>query len=169
MPYWCVARLEPNREAVARHFLQAGGYEIYFPKVREKRLHGRRRVERVSLLFPRYGFVSITNGWHGARWTIGVAALIMRGDRPAEVADEVIENLRLRERAGVVVLPGQAAAFKPGDRVRVTAGAMCGLEGLVAGMRAHERVAVLLEALGRVELSKDSIERIDVDDSGLMR
>jgi transcriptional antiterminator RfaH len=160
MPYWCVARLEPNREAVARHFLQAGGYEIYFPKVREKRLYGRRRVERVSLLFPCYGFVSVTNGWHSARWTIGVAALIMRGDRPAEVADEVIEGLRLRERAGVVVLPDRAAPFKVGDRVRVTAGAMCGLEGLVAGMRSHERIAVLLQALGRVELPREAVEVI---------
>src|SRR5262249_9769850 len=109
-------------------------------------------------LFPCYGFVSITNGWHGARWTIGVAALIMRGDRPAEVADEVIEGLRLRERAGVVVLPDCAAAFKVGDRVRVTMGAICGLEGLVAEMRGHERVAVLLQALGRITLPQDAVE-----------
>jgi len=85
---------------------------------------------------------------------------IMRGDRPAEVADSVIENLPARERAGVVVLPDRAAAFKVGGRVRVTAGPMRGLEGLVAGLRAHERVGVLLQALGRIELPKDAVEVI---------
>jgi len=160
MPYWCVARLEPNREAVARHFLQAGGYEIYFPKVREKRLHGRRRVERVSLLFPRYGFVSITNGWHGARWTIGVAALIMRGDRPAEVADAVIAEIRARERGGLVELP-KREKFRAGEAVRVTQGAFAGHLALFAGQRPRERVLVLLALLGgqqRVTLPKDYIE-----------
>ena len=159
MPYWCVARLEPNREAVARHFLQAGGYEIYFPKTREKRLYGRRRVERVSLLFPCYGFVSITNGWHGARWTIGVAALIMRGDRPAEVADAVIAEIRARERGGLVELP-RREEFRMGDHVRVTAGALSGQLGLYAGQRPHERVLVLLALLGgqqRVELPRDAV------------
>jgi hypothetical protein len=39
--------------------------------------------------------------------------------------------------------------FRTGDRVRVTHGPLLGLEGLVAGIRASERIEVLLGLLGR--------------------
>jgi hypothetical protein len=47
--------------------------------------------------------------------------------------------------------------------VKVTAGPFTGQLGLYAGMRAHERVLVLLAILGgqvRTELAKDAVERI---------
>jgi transcription antitermination factor NusG len=48
-----------------------------------------------------------------------------------------------------------------GDRVRVTAGPLRGFDGLYAGMRARDRVLVLLAVLGsqrRVILPQDDIE-----------
>jgi len=83
----------------------------------------------------------------------------MNGDGPARLSDRIVEGIRGRERNGAVELP-QRDRLKIGDRVRVTAGAMCGIEGLVAGMRSHERVAVLLQALGRVELPKHAVEMV---------
>jgi hypothetical protein len=44
--------------------------------------------------------------------------------------------------------------------VRITKGLLCGLSGLYAGMRGQERVAVLLSALGKVELAKGDIEAV---------
>jgi hypothetical protein len=32
-PYWCCARLETKREAVAQHFLKLAGYQVYIPRV----------------------------------------------------------------------------------------------------------------------------------------
>jgi hypothetical protein len=46
--------------------------------------------------------------------------------------------------------------------VRITKGLLCGLSGLYAGQRGHERVAVLLSALGRVELAKGDVEAVFV-------
>jgi hypothetical protein len=43
------------------------------------------------------------------------------------------------------------------DRVRITRGIFAGHLALFDGMRAHERVAVLLSLLGRVELPKGDI------------
>ena len=82
--------------------------------------------------------------------------------RPARVGDAVIDNIRSRERGGLVELP-KREVFKPGDRVRVVQGPFAGQLGLYAGMRAHERVLVLLALLGgqqRVELAQDAIEAI---------
>jgi transcription antitermination factor NusG len=53
----------------------------------------------------------------------------------------------------------KAAALRPGDPVRVTSGPLVGLAGLVAGLRGSDRVAILLNVLGRVELARAAIER----------
>jgi hypothetical protein len=53
--------------------------------------------------------------------------------------------------------------LKPGDQVRILQGPFAGHLGLYAGMRAHERVLVLLALLGgqqRVELPKADVEAV---------
>ena len=158
---WLVARTEPQREQTARRFLELRGFSVYVPYVRERHAKGGRRLERLRPLFPSYAFVVLQNGrWWDVRWCAGVCAVIMSGDGPAQLSDRIVDGIRGRERNGAVELPRQER-LRLGDRVRVTAGAMCGLEGLVAGMRAHERVAVLLQALGRIELPRDAVEVID--------
>ena len=55
----------------------------------------------------------------------------------------------------------QRSGLKPGDRVRILQGPFAGQLGLYAGMRAHERLLVLLALLGgqqRVELANDDVE-----------
>jgi transcriptional antiterminator RfaH len=162
MAYWAVARLEPHRERLALHCLGLAGFETYFPRLREKRMSHGRRIEVRPPLFPGYCFLTIEAQWHAARWSVGILGLIMDGIRPAKVADSVIEEIRSRERGGLVELP-RRDGLKAGDQVRILAGPFEGHLGLYAGMRPHERVLVLLALLGgqqRVELPKDSIEAV---------
>ena len=66
----------------------------------------------------------------------------------------------MRERNGLIELP-KRPGLKPGDQVWILQGPFAGHLGLYAGMRAHERVLVLLALLGgqqRVELAKDDVE-----------
>jgi transcriptional antiterminator RfaH len=109
--YWACARLESRREAVAKHFLGLAGYEVYIPQVRERRVRRRRRVEIIAPLFPAYAFIVIEQQWRSARWSIGVAAIIMDGVAPARVPDPVIADIRAREVRGAVELP-QAPGMK---------------------------------------------------------
>ncbi len=160
MAYWACARLESQREAVAQHFLKLAGYQVYIPKIREQRLRRSRRVEVISPLFPAYGFIAIEGQWHSARWSIGVTAIIMDGEAPAKVSDQVIDEIRRREVRGAVELP-QVPGMKIGERVRVLGGPFQGELGLYAGMRPHERVEVLLAMLGgqrSVTLPRSGIE-----------
>jgi len=162
--HWVCARLEPRREAVAQHFLRLAGYQTYFPQIREERLRRRRRVEVIAPLFPAYAFVLIEQQWRAARWSIGVAAIIMNGSAPAQVPDNVIDEIRKRERDGAVELP-KPPSLRAGDPVRVLSGPFEGHWGLYAGMKPHERCEVLLALLGgqqRVELSRDAISAPDV-------
>jgi transcription antitermination factor NusG len=159
MSFWACARTEPRREAVAARFLGLAGYRVYVPRIREQRLKGGRRIVTVAPLFPSYCFIAIETGWHRARWSIGVAALIMNGTGPALVRDEIIDAIREREIRGAIELP--KPPLIPGVRVRIVAGQLSGIEGLYAGMKSRERVEVLLALLGgqqRVTLPRDDLE-----------
>jgi transcriptional antiterminator RfaH len=160
MAYWACARLESRREAVAQHFLGLAGYQVYIPQMREQRLRRHRRVEIIAPLFPAYGFIAIEQQWHSARWAIGVTALIMDGEAPARVPDQVIDEIRRREVRGAVELP-QAPGMRAGDRVRVTRGPFMGLVGLYAGMSGRQRVEALFMLLGgqtHVTLPRGDVE-----------
>jgi len=160
MPYWACARLEPHRERLALHHLGLAGFQTYFPRLREHRISHGRKVEVQPPLFPGYAFVAIELQWHVARWSIGVIGLIMDGIRPARVPDSVIDEIRSRERGGLVELP-KPPGLKPGDRVRVLTGPLQGLPGLYAGQRPHARVLVLLALFGsqqKVELPAGAVE-----------
>jgi transcription antitermination factor NusG len=141
-----------NRERVAERFLAMAGYQTYCPRIKER--------GAVRVLFPGYLFVTAAAGWYTARWTVGVVGLIgLEGCEPSRVGDVVIDAIRKRERNGLVVLP-PPPGLRHGDRVRITRGVFAGHLAVFDGMRPHERVAVLLQLLGRVghvELAKADI------------
>jgi transcriptional antiterminator RfaH len=149
MSYWACAQLEANRERLALHCLSLAGYQVYLPRIRMRKL-------KAAALFPGYAFVLIELQWHAARWSPGVR-LVLDGLQPARVPDKVIAELRGRERNGLVELPSPPG-FHRGDMVRITRGVFAGQSALFDGMRPHERIAVLLQLLGRVELPKGDIE-----------
>jgi transcriptional antiterminator RfaH len=159
-PYWTVAQLAPNRERLALHCLQeVAGFEVYSPRIRV-RSNGAHALG-LRPLFPGYAFVLIVLQWHAARWSPGVTRLVLDGAVPAKVPDQVIAELKSRERDGVVVLPKRELV--PGDRVRVVRGVFRDQLGLYQGMRPHQRIEVLFSLLGghqRVTLPKDDVEAI---------
>ena len=160
--YWAAAQLQPQRERLAQHCLTLAGYETYLPRLREVRLSHGRKVEARPPLFPGYCFVAITLQWHAARWTAGVIRLVMDGAQPARVPDAVIEEIRSRERGGLIELPKPPRA-RPGDAVRILRGPFEGKLAIYAGMNPRARVEVLLSLLGssqRVMLAADAVEAI---------
>ena len=160
--FWCCAQIEPYRERLALHCLGLNGFEVYCPRVREQiRVRGC-KVVRTPLLFPGYAFILVVSAWWSARWSPGVRRIVMDGEHPAHVPNDVISEIRSRERNGLVELvrPGR---FRPGTRVRVTSGPLSEKIGMLAVLRPHERVIVLLNLLGgdqRVDLAMNAIEAV---------
>jgi transcriptional antiterminator RfaH len=144
--------------------LTLAGYEIYQPLLREqRRSRAGRKIIVTPPLFPGYLFLWVVRGWWDARWSPGVVRLIMDGLQPAHVPDAVINEIRSPERGGFVELP-KLHGFKPGMRVRVISGPLSEQIGMLAALRPHERVLVLLQLLGgqqRVELARNAIEAIE--------
>jgi hypothetical protein len=77
MSYWAAARLQPHRQQLALKLLTLGGFETYFPLIRERRTVRGRSVMTTPPLFPGYAFICIELQWHAARWCPGVLSLVM--------------------------------------------------------------------------------------------
>ena len=160
MAFWAAARFQPKHERLALHFLRLSGFEVYVPRLRKQRTRHGRRVEVTPPLFPGYAFVVIELQWHAAHRAPGTLGLVMNGGGPAHVPDRVIDELRSRERNGLIELT-KPRGPRMGSRVKVTVGPFAGQLGIYAGMKPHQRVEVLLTLLGgqqRVSLSREAIE-----------
>ena len=161
---WYVVQTRPQSEARAATHLGRQGFEIYIPRYLKRRRHAR-RVEMVAApLFPRYMFVAIdmaVQRWRSIHSTVGVTRLVCNGELPAEVSDAVISGLRLGEDERGFVCLEKRPAFRLGDKIRVLDGVFEACLGLFEGMTDGERVAILLEMLGRkvrVVLDADAVE-----------
>lgn len=148
---WYIVQTQPHAETRAALHLNRQGFDVYLPRYLKRRRHAR-RVETVAApLFPRYLFVAVTTatqGWRAIQSTIGVSRLVCNGDTPAALRYDVVEDLKRREKGGFVLLESRPR-FALGDRVRVLNGAFANHIALFDGMADSERVAVLLDMLGR--------------------
>ena len=149
---WYVAQTHPHAETKASLHLRRQGFDVYLPRYLKQRRHAR-RVEKIAApLFPSYLFVTIdmaTQRWLSIDSTFGVTRLVRVGDRPAPVPQSVIDALKGRENSDGIVQLDRRPRFLPGDKIRVVGGAFCDCYGLYEGMSARERVAILLDLLGR--------------------
>jgi len=149
---WYVVQTRVNSEAKAARNLLQQGFEIYLPRYLKSRRHAGKTDKIAAPLFPRYLFVQIdlaTQRWRSIQSTIGVSHLVQNGMKPAPVAQEVLASIKSREdRKGFVKMEPHAQ-FAVGARVRVLAGAFVDSFGLFDGFGDHDRVAILLDLLGR--------------------
>lgn len=149
---WYVVQSQPNAELKAVAHLNRQGFATYLPRYVKRRRHAR-RVEHVPApLFPRYLFVGIdiaAQRWRSIFSTFGVSRLVCNGDAPQAVPEEIVASLRAREDEGGFVRLDLRPNFSAGDKICVLDGALAGCFGLYEGMKDSERVAVLLDLLGR--------------------
>ena len=159
MPYW-TCRLQPSRANLALNLLRQFGYRTYYPLIAAKR-----SIIPVAL-FPGYCFIVVQPAWWQANSCPGVIRLLRgNGERPAEIADHIVDSIRAREdrRTGLIKLP-KARGLQRGDRVKVIRGPFEGKLGVLhAGMDSRQRVNILLAVLGgerRVLLPKDAVRAV---------
>jgi transcriptional antiterminator RfaH len=138
--YWTVAQTESQRERVAADHLERGGFEVYLPRIKNRR-------KKIEPLFPCYLFVRVIDRWHVINRTIGILRVLTCCDHPARVTDEIINELRARENPhGFVRLPKP----KPGKHVRILRGSFADHVGVYEGASGKDRERVLLALLGRM-------------------
>jgi len=153
-----------NREKDVEKRLTDFRLEVFLPWMRTRRRIGSRFHWVLAPLFPGYVFCRldmVTSG-KAARYSPGVKDFLTFGSRIAEVGENIIEGLRQRCPGGVAEIDPVNA--KPGDTVRINEGPFSGLEAVFEQkLKGSERVAVLLEILGRqtrIVLPSETIAKI---------
>jgi transcriptional antiterminator RfaH len=151
-PRWYVAQTQPHAETKAAAHLARQGFGVYLPRYLKRRRHARRIETVPAPLFPRYMFVSFdiaVHRWRAVRSTVGISSLICHGDRPVAAADAIVDGLKGREDEKGFVKLDQRPRLAPGDKIRVIEGVFSACLGLFEGLSDGERVAILLDLLGR--------------------
>ncbi len=151
-PRWFVAHTQPHAEVKATLHLKRQGFESYVPRYLKRRRHARKLETVAAPLFPRYLFVAVdvtAQRWRSIYSTVGVARLVCNGDEPTPVPDGIVDELKSREDINGLIKLQPLPSFRPGDKIRVLDGAFSSCLGLFEGMAERERVAILLDLLGR--------------------
>jgi transcriptional antiterminator RfaH len=155
MSYWAVAQTETQREHTVRLLLMRAGFMTYLPRIKHR--------GRIQPLFPGYLFIRLADRWYSVMWTAGVVRLLMSGDQPAKLPEDVVTQIRKREHGGFVKLPIQR--LKKGQKVRIVRGSFEGQIALYEGMSGKDRERVLLNLLGQkvpVELPSRDLEPLPI-------
>jgi transcriptional antiterminator NusG len=163
---WFAIWTHSQCETMVERGLRLKQLEVFSPRVR---VPSRRRDRRIVLsqpLFPGYVFVRLSPSRQACievAKTDGVVRMIgERWDLPYPIPDEEVESVRRLVLFGERI--GPVPWIRVGDRVRIVAGPLRGLDGFVQAWRAGRATFVVsLDLLQRsvgVEVGADVIQRV---------
>jgi len=134
-----------HEKAVARHFEQRG--MTYFLPLYQAMHRWNKRTCRVSLpLFPGYVFVRTGGAERYKPLQVpGVLHYAGTGSSPSAIADEEIEALRRILISGKEV--GPHPYLSAGQQVRIAAGPLAGLRGIIQRSKSGNRFVVSVETI----------------------
>ena len=147
---WYVVHTQPRTEIQVVNHLERQGYQVFCPRYCRTVRHARRAKSVLAPLFPNYVFVRLDvsrDHWRSINGTRGVVRLLMQGETPQPVPNDVINGLRARTRANGTF--DWTPNLKVGGSVRIINGPFTEFLGTLQSLNAAGRVQVLLDLLGR--------------------
>ena len=156
---WYVLTAKPQHEKAVAGQLRARSLEEYLPCYRSRRRWSDRIAEVELPLFPQYIFCRFTfEDRLKVMQTLSVRSIVSFGGKPCPVDHREIERIQAMCASGRPIRPWPYVGV--GQRVRVCAGSLEGLEGILAREKSTCRVVVNMELLNRavaVEVERDLI------------
>ena len=161
-PLWYALTVKPNHERAAAQALGSKGLETFLPLYRSRRRWSDRIKELELPLFAGYVFCRFKAAERaGILSTPGVNSVVGFGRRPAPVSDGEIAAVRTIVSSGLPV--GPWPFLRVGQKVRIEAGPLCGVEGILTQVKDVWRVVVSVELLQRsvaAEVDRDVLSVI---------
>lgn len=148
---WFVVWTKPRQEDRAFHNLHNQGFEVYLPRVKERRRVASRMQWVQAPLFPRYMFLHADPGTQSlakVRSTLGCVDLVRRDQCPVSVPDSVIQCIRSRVHGGALDA-ARPESWEEGAQLEVVGGPLAGMPAVFAARSGNERVRVLLQLMGQ--------------------
>lgn len=148
---WYLVFTKVKSELKAQEHLTRQGYTVYLPMTQKKIRRNGRYIHTTEPFFPRYLFISLnteTDNWGPIRSTIGVACIVRFGGVAAVVPVGLVDGLRQQEDQ-VGLQDNVEKQLQVGDKVMVLDGPFAGYQGVFQQAKGAERVAILLDIVGR--------------------
>ena len=150
--FWYVGFVKPYQERKCAEALAKLGVEYYLPVQREKRKYSDRIKEVERLVLPRMIFIRTTQVRRVQllKDIYGLYAYMNDGGpyHPAVVPDRELEEFRFMVDHGEGKVAVSSMPFVPGDRVKVIAGPLKGLECELTSVGEKRCVAVRIGRVG---------------------
>lgn len=150
---WFALRVTYARELKIKDYLDSQQIECYVPMQYEMRTRGERRRRMLVPAIHNLLFVRIDAATLRELKTTDLPIRYMMDRetrRPIVIPDKQMEDFIRIVASGiehVEVVDSQRVRFSEGDRVRVTAGPFCGVEGVYVRYKGHSKVALSIGGL----------------------
>ncbi len=158
---WYALYTRHQHEKNVTRILLEKGFDAFLPLYSTTHQWKDRKKELLLPLFPCYVFVSADlSRTLDVLKTPSVMGFVSHAGRPARIPSEQIETVR------EVVLRSRAEPhpfLQTGDRVRVKAGSLLGLEGILVRKKNVSRLVISVDMLGKsvaTEIDGWAVERI---------
>ena len=144
--HWYAIHSKPRQEVRALDNLQRQGFEAWLPMLTVEKVLRGKLANVTEPMFSRYLFIRLDTeqtNWSPIRSTLGVSRLVSFGNRPAVVADELIQALQ--------TVPQRAPErlFQPGQTIKIVSGPLKGIEGIFQQADGEHRAMVLIDLLNK--------------------
>lgn len=155
---WFVINVKPKKDFQVEKLFIEGGFTIYSPKYVVER--------QVRPFFPGYAFLRFDHPaqYQMVKYTRGVKRIVGNPEGPIPIPEEIILELRVREKNGHIELDkyGQEPAI--GDEIEVVEGPLKGLKGIFKKeIDERERVMILLNYVsyqGMLLIEKKKLKKV---------
>jgi len=158
-PQWYALTVKPNHEKTAAQALEIKGMEVFLPLYRARRRWSDRTKELELPLFAGYVFCRYPTPERArVLATPGVTSVVGFGNKPAAVPEAQIDSVRTMVSSGLRLSPWPF--LRVGERVRIEAGPLAGVEGILTQVKDAWRVVVNVELLQRsvaAEVERDAV------------
>jgi transcription antitermination factor NusG len=164
---WFALQVRMRHESGVAEHLESKGYEWFLPHYRERRRWSDRIKEVDAALFPGYLFCRFNplNRLPILK-TPGVTQIVGYNRVPVPVDEQEIEAIRTLVDSGMPNFP--CAYLGVGSKVRIEAGALRGLEGLLTEVKGKRRLVLSITLLQRsvaVEIDSESVSVLQASPS----
>ena len=154
---WYVLKVRARSEFSAALALRGRGYDPFCPVHPKLRRYSDRTKIVESVVFPGYLFCRFDlQRKLPVISSTAVQYIISVDGMPAEVGDDLIDNIRRAVEGGALSVP----YMKSGQRVRVRFGPYTGIEGILVGEAAKGQLIVSIDLLQRsiaLHIDKDQV------------
>lgn len=159
---WFAVQVRSRQEELCAQALTFKGYETFLPMVRfVERFPHRNSRSQFQPLFPGYLFCRFKCKPNGLLLaTPGFLRVVSSGGVPDQIDDDDISNIQILVASTTTV--DKWPYFQLGERVRIIAGPLTGIEGVLIRVRNYRKLVISVGAVQQsisVELHPQSIIR----------